>query len=507
MTSRLALLLGALGPLVLAGCSGPPAPDPASSQVAETSKAPSGPVAAVCDRMPPGPATAPAGAVSVDPAVPDDLATKTKDAPAGTTFWLGPGSHHLGDDRFDQVRPKDGDVYLGAPGAVLDGRRLNQYAFTGPAKGVKIESLTVQGFVAPRDEGVVNHDSGDGWVIRHSTVQDNDGAGLMAGAKQQVLDSCLRRNGQYGMNAFSGQGDLAGLVVRGNEITGNNTGDWEAKVDGCGCTGGIKFWAVDGADVTGNWVHDNRGTGLWADTDDNDFLIEGNLIEGNDSSAITYETSYNAVIRNNTLRRNNLVDGHKYADRGDTFPVATVYVSESGGEPRVRARTSKLEIYGNVFEDNWNGITLWENADRFCNSPANTSSGVCTKLVPDVAKCAAPAIAQKPLYDDCRWKTQRVDVHNNRFVLDPAAIGCQETCARMGLLSNFGTYPDWSPYRGDAVQNAITHGQGNTWHDNAYIGPWTFIAVDQSHILGIGEWEGAPYDQDARTTYQRGGGG
>ncbi|HEY2063217.1 MAG TPA: right-handed parallel beta-helix repeat-containing protein, partial [Amycolatopsis sp.] len=207
LTSRLALLLGALCPLVLAGCSSAPDEDPAASQVAATSAAPAGPVAAVCDKMPPGPAAAPAGAVTVDPAVPGDLATKTKDSPSGTTFWLKPGAHHLGDDRFDQVQPKDGDVYVGAPGAVLDGRRINQYAFTGHAKNVKIQSLTVQGFVAPRDEGVVNHDSGDGWLIQHTTVQDNDGAGLMAGAKQQVLDNCLRRNGQYGMNAFSGDGD------------------------------------------------------------------------------------------------------------------------------------------------------------------------------------------------------------------------------------------------------------------------------------------------------------
>jgi hypothetical protein len=26
-------------------------------------------------------------------------------------------------------------------------------------------------------------------------------------------------------------------------------------------------------------VHDNHGTGLWADTNNNDFLIEDNLIE------------------------------------------------------------------------------------------------------------------------------------------------------------------------------------------------------------------------------------
>ena len=36
-------------------------------------------------------------------------------------------------------------------------------------------------FVPPQNEGVVNHDSADGWVIEHATIQNNSGAGLMAG--------------------------------------------------------------------------------------------------------------------------------------------------------------------------------------------------------------------------------------------------------------------------------------------------------------------------------------
>ncbi|MER6765027.1 right-handed parallel beta-helix repeat-containing protein [Amycolatopsis sp. NPDC000673] len=495
-------LLGALLPLALASCSSSgAAPAPVTG-----STTPQGPVAAVCDHAPPGPATAPAGAVQVDPAVVDDLSAKTKNSPAGTTFWLAPGTHRLTDDEYAQVQPKDGDVYLGAPGAVFDGRKKNRYAFAGPAKDVRLESFTVQGFTAPRDEGVVNHDSGPGWVIQHLTVQDNDGAGLMAGPKQQILDSCLRRNGQYGLNAYSGNAVVTGLVLRGTEITGNNTANWESKVPECGCTGGMKFWAVDGADVVGNWVHDNRGTGLWADTNNNDFLIEGNLIENNDSAAIIYETSYNAIIRNNTIRRNNLLDGRAHADRGDPFPAATIYVSESGGEPRLKARTSNLEISGNVLQDNWNGIILWENADRFCNSPANTSSGSCTKLVPNVSTCSAPAIAKKPLYSDCRWKTQRVVVQHNQFTLNSKALGCEEVCGRMGVLSNFGSYPNWSPYQGAVIQQAITFQQDNSWHDNAYAGPWTFVAKEMSNIVGIGEWQSAPYHQDANSSYKPNGG-
>ncbi|GAB3008753.1 right-handed parallel beta-helix repeat-containing protein [Amycolatopsis acidiphila] len=495
-------LLGVLSPLLLVACSPSTTQDKPSAAAAAAPASAS--TAAVCDKERAGPAAAPAGAVAVDPNVVGDLIAKTKAGPAGTTFWLAPGTHRLGSGNYDQVMPKDGDVYVGAPGAIVDGGHVNQYAFTGHAQNVRIQHLTVQDFDAPHDEGVVNHDSGDGWVIEDNTVQHNSGAALMAGARQQVIGNCLRENGQYGMNAYKGDGTITGLVVQGNEIAGNNTDDWETKSPGCGCSGGIKFWAVNGADVRGNWVHDNRGVALWADTNNNDFLIEGNVIENNDSAAIEYETSYNATIRDNTIRRNNWVDGRKYADRGDSFPIATIYISESGGEPRVPARTASLDIEGNVLQDNWSGITLWENADRFCNSPANTSSGTCTLVQPDAAKCAQPGIATEPLYSDCRWKTKNVDIHDNRFELDPAVVNCQVTCGRMALLSNYGTYPDWSPYQGDVVQEAITSNQHNQWHDNTYSGPWTFVSSDTSQILDSFQWQGAQ-QQDQGSTFTKGG--
>ncbi|MGH3950608.1 MAG: right-handed parallel beta-helix repeat-containing protein [Pseudonocardiaceae bacterium] len=487
--------------LVVTACAPEPIEDVAAAS------APTGEVAAVCDNTVQGPAAAPAGAVVVDPEVEGALTDTTRANPPGTTFWLAPGTHTLGSHRYDQVAPKEANTYLGAPGAVVDGQELNQYAFVGEAMGVTIRHLTVRGFVAPQGQGVVNHDSGDSWVIEHNTIANNSGAAMMAGARQVVRGNCLRNNGQYGINAYQPGNGIVDLVVAGNEIVGNNTDDWETKVPGCGCTGGIKFWAVNGADIRNNWIHDNRGAGLWADTNNNDFLIEDNLIEDNDGSAIVYETSYNAVIRANTIRRNNWVAGKEFADRGDNFPVATIYISESGGEPRVPARTDKIDIYGNVLENNWSGITLWENADRFCNSPANTSSGTCTLLVPDEARCSQPGIASAPLYRDCRWKTQRVDIHDNRFALDPGAIGCQSMCGRMAVLSNFGTYPDWSPYHGDVVQEAITFSQDNRWHANDYTGPWTFMPHDTDGYLNFIHWQAGPYRQDQGSTFSPAGGG
>jgi hypothetical protein len=442
--------------------------------------------------------TAPDGAEIVDPG--SDLSARTRNSPAGTTFWLSPGTHVLAPDQFGQVMPKDGNVYLGAPGAVLDGRGINRAAFTTQVADVVIRGLTIRGFVASLNQGVVNHDSGPRWIIEGNIIEDNDGAGMMAGNGQQVIGNCLRNNGQYGINAYR-LGGISDLLIEGNEITGNNTDDWETQSPGCGCTGGAKFWAVNGADIRENWVHHNHGAGLWADTNNNDFIVEGNLIEDNEAEGLFYELSYNMIVSGNTFRRNNIVKGRWRAERGDNFPVAAIYISESGGEPRIPARTDTIDIRGNMFSDNWSGVTLWENADRFCNSPANTSGLSCTPMVPLVSSCTQPGIATEPLNDDCRWKTQRVTVRENTFEFDSETPGCLNMCGRMAVLSNYGTFPDWSPYKAWTVSDAITFQQDNRWYDNRYYGPWTFVAHNTSRALTPEAWTAAPYNQDECSTF------
>jgi hypothetical protein len=51
-------------------------------------------------------------------------------------------------------------TYVGGPGAILDGQGKNNYAFTQHARNVTIKYLTIRNFVAPMNEGTVNHDSG-----------------------------------------------------------------------------------------------------------------------------------------------------------------------------------------------------------------------------------------------------------------------------------------------------------------------------------------------------------
>ncbi len=499
--------------LLLAACSPESfpvsAPDASSSESAPagaaSASAPSASGAmpeqqARCGHLADGPASPPSGAIEVKSAVVGDLSEKTDVNPPGTLFWLDPGTHRLPKGEFAQVQPKAGNTYIGAPGAVLDGAGQNRYAFTGKASKVTLQNVKIRGFVAPVNEGVVNHDSGAGWVIENNTLVDNRGAAMMAGRGQVVRGNCVKDNGQYGLNACCG--DLTHLQVVNNEFDGNNADDVEAQVPGCGCSGAMKLWAVNGADIRGNWIHGNHGPGIWADTNNNDVLIEQNVIEDNDDIAIFYETSYNAIIRDNVIRRNSLVSGRKFADREDDFPVAAIYLSESGGEPRIKARTDLIDIYRNDFEDNWSGITLWENADRFCNSPANTSTDICTLLVSSVSRCRPPAIDQPPLLGDCRWKTQRVAIHDNRFAFDHTAItGCKSFCGRMAVISNFGTSPRWSPYKGERVQRAITLDQQNSWYRNIYQGPWSFTTYNQKGRVTSDQWQSAPYGQDRDSTF------
>jgi hypothetical protein len=465
---------------------------------------PTVPPARICDDMAllSGPASAPPGATIVPAGDNSNLDFVFR--AAGTTFWFAPGVHTLGNDKYAQIIPGDNSSFIGAPGAVIDGQKLNNFAFTQHAKNVRVAHLEIRNFISPNDQGVVNHDGGEGWVMEYNYMHDNQGAAVFVSSGNVLRYNCLRDNGQYGFQGIGpGTGGSAvNLVIDHNEVAHNDTSDWEHVGGGCGCTGGAKFWDVNGALITNNWVHDNLSVGLWADTNDRNFVFEGNYFENNWGEAIFYEISYNAQIRFNTFKRNTLGKGREFTADNDNFPVAAIYLSESGGDSRVSG-TPTLEINGNYFEDNWSGVTLWENADRFCNSPANTSSGYCT-LVSSAATlktCTQPGIATAPLYDDCRWKTQNVSVHDNEFHVNPANIGCNNSfCARQAILSNWGTYPDWSPYEGKVIEDAITSSQNNHFGNNHYVGPWRFMAHDTGIEMAFSAWQAAPYEQDTGST-------
>ena len=305
----------------------------------------------------------------------------------------------------------------------------------------------------------------------------------------------------------------------------------------CGCSGGGKFWNTLGATVTGNWVHDNGNVGIWVDTDNTGFDISGNYFDHNWAEAVIYEISYNASIANNAFVDNVLGGGPSPGVGG--FPDAALYISESGSDSRVAGPYgATFDVTGNDFTDNWGGVVIYENSNRACGI---TNDTYCTLVAPatyTLSTCAANipngSTGDTPDYvDNCRWKSQHVDVTHNTFNFTPRLIGpyctTANTCGFNGLFSEGGTTPSatydetWPnraayPYAGYTVSNDISNHQHNTFAHNAYCASgavWRFVGFAQGNSMTRSQWKRGEKNaagsrdrfdpQDAHSTFKSGG--
>jgi hypothetical protein len=433
------------------------------------------------------------------------------------TYWFVKGIHTLGTGEYDNIDPANGDTYIGAPGAILDGQHDNNSAFDGTSTHVTIGYLTIRNFGTwggDQQEGVVNHDSADYWDIIHTTIYANAGAGAMLGSHDTLAYDCLSHNQQYGFSAYSNYGDVVDLVLTHNEIIGNDTYNYEARYNGCGCSGGGKFWNVINAVVTDNWVVNNLSVGLWADTDNAGFEFVGNYIQNSYNIGLQYEISYNALIEDNTFVHNGVGEGST-GGNNTGFPTSAIYISESGSDSRVNTNYKDTFLVAhNNFVNNWGGIILWENSNRFCGSPDSSSTGYCTMVDAQATlkTCSDRAdVAAAPYFSDCRWKTQNFLVEDNMFSFAPPAIGKSCTvanfCGYNGIFSEYGSDPSWSPYQGDIVPTNIAFHQNNHFASNTYVGPWCFMGWQLGTSVDWSEWRAAAnvgnlhFAQDARSTH------
>lgn len=355
-----------------------------------------------------GPSSAPVGAVIVTPGG-TALNTLTASNPAGTTFYiLGGGTCVLSSaGAFTQIQPKPGNTYIGAPGAVLDGQNGNRSAFTRPGSGgaanVTIKTLEIKNFVTLTDQFTINQDAESGWLIEGCNIHDNLGGAINPGSNSHIYRSWIHDNAQYGISSFKAPTGGAGTnavdspTVSYCEVSANGTWQDEYATGGSGPlgsgaptnngrNGGCKWWDTSNILMDHVWVHHNEHVGIWADTNNVGMVVQDSLIEYNFAEAFFFEISYNPTFRRNLVRGNAVFKGMNFARRSDDFPVAAVYLSESGADSTVGTGPALCYIGGptaadgNVFVDNWGEITLWESADRFCNSPANTSGKVWKTL-------------------------------------------------------------------------------------------------------------------------------
>ena len=187
-----------------------------------------------------------------------------------------------------------------------------------------MQHVTVTRYGSPAQHGAI-HAQGHGWTVRHTTVTENHGGGVLIGPFGTLSHSRITANGQIGVTAWYGEG----IVVDSNEIAHNRTLQyrlgWEA--------GGTKFKETTGMVFSNNWVHHNDGTGIWFDIDNRDSVIRSNLAEDN-LIGVNIEISYGAEISDNTIRDNG---AEGYGDIG-----AGIWVSNS----------SNVEIHHNEIADN-----------------------------------------------------------------------------------------------------------------------------------------------------------
>jgi Right handed beta helix region len=433
-----------------------------------------------------GPSSAPAGAVSLSPGPSTIQNAITQHPNGGTTYYLSAGTYAID----SSINPNNNDTFIGAPGAIIDGSN-NQpvaFGFNDHASGVTIKYLTIEHFVGPQNNGIVNQGQGAGWTLQYNSIQDNPrtnggAAGIYLGDSNVISYNCFSRNGEMGIGSAS----ASGFVVDHNEVAFNAQG-YEA-IYNCGCSGGMKLFETTKGTVTNNWIHDNDGVGLWIDTNNSFFLVQNNVIENNFAEGLFYEISYNAVIENNVFRLNNI---GKNRSNGN-FPNGAVYISESGGfdaGPPVLLSgvdvNGTLRIAHNTFDDNANGVVLWQSSTRCCG----TSGGCASSCAP------VPLYPEPDPSGNQRWKTQNVLVEDNAFALD-ADAGCVASapavyCGVSAIFSN-----------NSAVDQAIAFQQNNIFKNNTYKGSWLFLAPDQSSsLLSPASWQAPPYSQDVGSTFR-----
>jgi len=469
--------------------------------------APSSPPVTWCESgLPASPdMSAPAGAVTVPAGDNGSFNFSTPD----TTYWFAPGTHTLGTSTGGQINPADGDTYVGAPGAVIDGQGVNQYAFVGnyqdlSDENVTIEYLTIENFNPSNGAGAVNGNGNNGWTEKYDLMKDNSpGAAMMLGGDNVVSDNCLTENGEYGFNGYSYVDETYGSTFTGGAtnitFTGNDVSDNNTQKTQAGSEGGGKFWQNGDVVVTGNYVHNNIDSpGLWMDTDNAGFLVQDNYFSDNDANGLMYEISYNADIIDNTFVDNAIAGG----EGNEGFPTGAIYISESGGDASVPSTyAGELNVQGNVFQDNWGGVVVWQNANRYAGDGQDpgtltppSGTNVDTWINDAASVCPSHLSETSPVdYNAlCQWRAQNVTVQDNTFEFNPSdsIYGGQCTEANAcGQNALFSVYSSTSAYAAWSVCNNISNNQDNHFQDNTYTGPWTFTYFNQGDMEGPSAWQ------------------
>ncbi|NNC92094.1 MAG: DUF5011 domain-containing protein [Acidimicrobiia bacterium] len=251
---------------------------------------------------------------------------------------LGPGRWYF-DYKADRI-------YLGEdPTGKLVETSVTRHAFLGDADGVVIKDMVIEKYAVPAQHGAIDSRTsnigshGSDWTVDGVEGRLNHGGAVYLTNGGSLLNSNLHHNGQQAISATG-----TGLLIEGNEFSFNNTAHFDLDWEG----GASKFWSTIDLVFRNNHSHHNYGTGVWADYENLDSLIEDNTVSWNYREGIYVEISLSAIVRNNHVEGNGLDD-----PRGDSWLW-------SGGI--TVAASSNVEVYGNTVTNNGNGITATQQS-------------------------------------------------------------------------------------------------------------------------------------------------
>ncbi|MCA9422024.1 MAG: right-handed parallel beta-helix repeat-containing protein [Nitrospira sp.] len=233
--------------------------------------------------------------------------------------------------------PVDNKIYIAdnPVGSTLE-ISTKRYAIYGSSNNITIRNLIIEKYANPAQEGAIHPMNaaqgplGKHWQIDSNEVKFNHGVGIRLGHYMRVTNNNIHHNGQLGIG-----GAGSGITIEDNEIAYNNTqgfdSHWEA--------GGSKFSRTENLTVKGNYVHHNKGPGLWTDGNNIHTLYESNRVLENSGPGIFHEISYSAVIKENVVEKNGF-QFQKWVEG------AGILVSSS----------SDVEVVGNTVRNNFHGI-------------------------------------------------------------------------------------------------------------------------------------------------------
>jgi parallel beta-helix repeat protein len=328
------------------------------------------------------------------------------DAPPGSTFCFARGTYHV-----SALIPKSGDVLDGdRQAAVLDGDNSAYYALYGDSASPGPSDVTIRGFVirnyhSPLQHGAIQDANGPGWIIQGNHITHNAAAGVATGNEVKVLDNLIDWNGQEGFvaNGFGG-------LYQGNDIAYNN---FNLAVNPAWEAGGGKAWETTDLTFESNYVHDNGGVGLWADTNNINTVFDHNTVSDNEAAGIYDEISYNVTITNNIVTGNGMPSTPGGGQRLGWGWDAGIQLRASGG----LSPSSPAIIAHNTVIDNFNGITLLQ-------SPS-----------PDA--CPDKAL-HEGLYGPCR--VQNVIVEDNYIAMSQGMSGVMQDGKNNSVFTSWNNH-------------------------------------------------------------------